>query len=72
MAASQTATSGSNDWLPASEAANSLSERARVTNDAHFVGLLAHKTTTMRRTTRLQIRPVQAFSAQFLRAMIGE
>jgi|HubBroStandDraft_6_1064221.scaffolds.fasta_scaffold00320_14 GntR family transcriptional regulator/MocR family aminotransferase len=37
----------------ASEAANFLSEGAWVANDAHFTGLSAHKTTTIRRTIRL-------------------
>jgi len=32
----------------------------------------AHKTTTMRRTIRLQIRQMRALSGRFLRAMIVE
>ena len=56
----------------ASEAANSLSGLAGLANIAYFTGLSVHKTTTMRRTNRLQIRSVRALSARFLRAMIGE
>ena len=56
----------------ASEAANFLSGSACVANDADFAGFSSHKTTTMRRTIRLQIRSDRALSARFLRATIVE
>jgi hypothetical protein len=58
--------------LSASEAANFFSGRTCVANDADFTGVSSHKTTTMRRTIRLQIRSVRALSARFLGAMIVE
>jgi len=39
---------------------------------ARFPGLSSRKTTTMRRTNRLQNRPTRALSARFLRAPIVE
>lgn len=68
----QTATLGSYVYLPASEPANFLSGLACVANEARFPGTFVQKTTTMRRTNRLQNRQVWAFSSRFLRAMIGE
>jgi hypothetical protein len=67
-----TAISGSSPDRSASEAANFLSGHESVVNNVHFTGDLARKTTTMRRTNRLQIRSVRTLSARFLRAMIGE
>ena len=68
----QTATVGSNPILSASEPANFLSGHACVAHNGHLMGSSARKTTTMRRTIRLQIRSVRALSARFLRAMIVE
>ena len=56
----------------ASEARELFSGRECAANNAHFTGLSACKTTTMRRTIWLQIRPMQALLARFLPAMIVE
>ena len=66
-----TATAGSNPALSASEADYFLSGRACVANDAHFTGSFTRRTTIMRRTNRLSIRP-RGISARFLRATIVE
>ena len=58
--------------LSATQSANFLSGHEWVAGDAHFTGFSVRKTTTMRRTIRLQIRPMRALSGRFLRAMIVE
>ena len=56
----------------ATEPANFLSGLTRISIEALFPGKFTRKTTTMRRTIRLQIRLVRALSGRFLRAMIVE
>jgi hypothetical protein len=56
----------------ATQSANFLSAGQRIVRNAHFTGVSAWKTTTMRRTNRLQIRSIRALSAPFLQALIVE
>lgn len=72
QAARQTATSGSNDWLPANQSANFFSGAYALEKRPVFPGTFLPESSPEQRQKLLPIPAIRAFSTDFLRAVIVE